>query len=427
MKWHEISIGDLGEVITGNTPLTTDREFYGGAYPFIKPTDMEIDRRYVTTWEENYSEKAFKKYKNAYIPPGSTGVVTIGTVGEKIFQANRYCFTNQSVNVVIPDKTKYNPDFVYYLLKYNLPKVSSANPGTASGRHHVSKSNFCSIKVSVPSDIAIQEKIGEILSAYDALIENNLKRIKLLEELAQRTYEEWFVKFRIKGKQLELNERTNLPGGWTDGTIGDLVNFQNGFAFKSSRFTKQGNPVIKIKNIDNNTVDIIDSDCVDDEYALEAHKFKLNQGDLLIAMTGATLGKVGFLPHSRLDCYLNQRVGRFVKKGDIDNTYFVFCALASDKGLHRVLNLAGGAAQPNISGSQILSIESVIPSDDILKSFSELLQSKISLSLTLRSQNYLLKEARDILLPRLMTGAIDLSGLEEELAVAAEPKSKYNI
>lgn len=68
MKWNKISIGDLGEVITGNTPLTTDREFYGGPYPFIKPTDMDIDRRHVTKWEENYSEKAFKKYKNAYIP-----------------------------------------------------------------------------------------------------------------------------------------------------------------------------------------------------------------------------------------------------------------------------------------------------------------------------------------------------------------------
>ena len=112
----EITIGDLGEVITGNTPPTTNRILYGGPYPFIKPTDMEKDSRYVRVWEETYSEMAFKRYKKAYIPKGATGVVTIGTIGEKLFQADRPCFTNQSVNVVVPSE-KYDANFVYYLLK----------------------------------------------------------------------------------------------------------------------------------------------------------------------------------------------------------------------------------------------------------------------------------------------------------------------
>ena len=145
--WKQVTIGDLGQVITGNTPPKNDPSNYGGSYPFIKPTDMDIDRRYVTSWEENYSDKAFKRYKNSYIPPKATGVVTIGTVGEKMFQADQYCFTNQSVNVVIPSED-YDDDFVFYLLKYSLPKVENANPGTASGRHHVSKSNFCAIKLT---------------------------------------------------------------------------------------------------------------------------------------------------------------------------------------------------------------------------------------------------------------------------------------
>ena len=132
-KWKTVNIGSLGQVITGNTPLTSDREFYGGAHPFIKPTDMDIDRRRVTIWEENYSEKAFKKYRNSYVPTGATGVVTIGTVGEKLFQADQPCFTNQSVNVLIPERGKYNSDFIYYLMKYNLPQVSAANPRYSLG------------------------------------------------------------------------------------------------------------------------------------------------------------------------------------------------------------------------------------------------------------------------------------------------------
>ena len=92
--WKEVKIGDLGQVITGNTPPKKDPSNYGTEYPFIKPTDMDIGRRYVTSWDENYSEKAFKRYRNSYIPPKATGVVTIGTVGDKMFQADRYCFTN---------------------------------------------------------------------------------------------------------------------------------------------------------------------------------------------------------------------------------------------------------------------------------------------------------------------------------------------
>lgn len=424
-KWKIVNIGSLGQVVTGNTPLTSDREFYGGTHPFIKPTDMDIDRRRVTIWEENYSEKAFKKYRNSYIPTGSTGVVTIGTVGEKLFQADQPCFTNQSVNVVIPERGKYNSDFIYYLMKYNLPQVSAANPGTASGRHHVSKSNFCAIKVQVPEEIKTQEKIAYILSAYDDLIENNLKRIKLMEEIVQRTYEEWFVKFRINGKQLKLNKETGLPEGWTFGSLKELVSFQNGFAFKSSKFTTEGQPVIKIKNIGNNTIDVTNTDCVDEDYAKTAEKFQVNEGDLLIAMTGATVGKVGYLPYSVKICYLNQRVGRFINLKGGSNIHFVFSVMTQGSGLQQVLNLASGAAQPNISGNQILSIQTVIPTSDLLKNFNKIAETSIKQILTLLNQNRLLKKSRDILLPRLMTGMIDVSEIDTELSMAAENGVEY--
>ena len=428
MKFKEVNIGSLGQVITGNTPLTSDKEFYGGTYQFIKPTDMDIDRRRVTKWEENYTEKAFKKYKNSYIPKGATGVVTIGTVGEKMFQADRDCFTNQSVNVVIPND-EYDQDFIYYLLKFNLPKVSNANPGTASGRHHVSKSNFCAINVIVPSEKSVQTKIGQILSAYDDFIENNLKRIKLLEELAQRTYEEWFVKFRINGKQLEIGEN-GLPDGWEYGTLGDLINFQSGFAFKAAKFVEVGQPVIKIKNIGNNNVDINNTDCVDEDYAKSAVKFSLTEGDLLIAMTGATVGKVGYVPFSKKTCYLNQRVGRFLNYKGKSNLHFTFSLMTQGDGLQQVLNLAGGAAQPNISGNQILSIKTVIPTEDLLVKYNSFAENNIKQILNLQNQNRLLKESRDILLPRLMSGKIGVGEIEkaqnESLKMVAEPREEYS-
>src|SRR5690606_34957278 len=83
------------------------------------------------------------------------------------------------------------------------------------------------VKISLPP-LQTQRRIASILSAYDDLIENNLKRIKLLEELAQRTYEEWFVKFRVNGVALEMDEETGLPVGWCKNTIGDMIEVGRG-------------------------------------------------------------------------------------------------------------------------------------------------------------------------------------------------------
>ena len=100
-------------------------------------------------------------------------------------------------------------------MKLNLPKVENANPGKASGRHHVSKSNFCSIKVNIIESYNSQKRIADILSAYDDLIENNLKRIKLLEQAAQNIYKEWFVNLRFPGHEnTNISQETGLPKGW---------------------------------------------------------------------------------------------------------------------------------------------------------------------------------------------------------------------
>lgn len=422
MKWNKISIGDLGEVITGNTPLTTDREFYGGPYPFIKPTDMDIDRRHVTKWEENYSEKAFKKYKNAYIPPGSTGVVTIGTVGEKIFQADQYCFTNQSVNVVIPDRSKYDPDFVYYLLKFSLPKVSRANPGTASGRHHVSKSNFCSIKIHVPSQKEVQRKIGTILSAYDDLIENNLKRIKLLEELAQRTYGEWFVKFRVRGEKLKVNKETGLPEGWIKKTLGDMIEVGRGSSprpIADQRYFEGGNiPWLKIADATASHIFIHKTrEHVNDLGASFSRKLK--PGSLIVAASG-TLGFPMFLS---VEACIHDGWIYFSDFNEDLKEYFYFSFI----GLKQYFeSISYGAAIQNINTGIVKASPFILPPKKILAAFREISRPVLKSIEIAQKENILLKEARDILLPRLMSGVIDVEEFDHEpLAMAAEPVATY--
>ncbi len=303
-----------------------------------------------------------------------------------------------------------DPDYIYYLAKSDIirqPAIKSMVG--ASGRQRADKGVVENIDI-LDLPLITQQRIGSILSTYDDLIENNQKHIKLLEEAAQNIYREWFVHFRFPGHETTTwyvdDKGRRLPDGWKYGTISNLVSFQNGFAFKSEKFTDIGQPIIKIKNISDNTIDIENADYVDADYASSAFRFKLEEGDLLIAMTGATIGKVGYLPYSPIDCYLNQRVGRFIHDGEIDNKHFVFCAVSSENGLQQILNLAGGAAQPNISGNQILSIESIVPKVEFQELFYRLIDANIKLVLSLRNQNRLLKEARDILLPRLMNQTI---------------------
>ncbi|MBT1699629.1 restriction endonuclease subunit S [Fulvivirgaceae bacterium PWU4] len=419
MKWNEISIGDLGEVITGNTPLTTDREFYGGVYPFIKPTDMEIGMRHVTKWEENYSEKAFKKYKKAYIPPGSTGVVTIGTVGEKIFQADQFCFTNQSVNVVIPDRTKYDPDFVYYLLKHNLPKVSSANPGTASGRHHVSKSNFCSIKLLVPAHKEVQEKIGAILSTYDDLIENNIKRVKLLKELAERTYDEWFNKFRVNGKRLKLAGGTDLPRGWSKISLGE-----------AAEFVSRG---ISPKYVDEAGITVINQKCIrDGAISLSQSRFTsihtkfakekyLQLYDVVVNSTGAgTLGRVALVTSLNKDVTVDTHVSIVRADKMIISPILLGYAIKSQEALITSLG-KGSTNQLELSRNDLKDlVEIIVPDSNTQKEFDLIVEPVLQLISNLSNQNIYLREVRDILLPRLMNGTIDVSEITGQPELTAE-------
>ena len=247
-----------------------------------------------------------------------------------------------------------------------------------------------SLPVIFPNELPTQRKIASILSAYDDLIENNLKRIKLLEEKAFVTY------------KLLMNSEKLI-----EGKSGDLADVKSGFAFKGTDWTDEGYPVIKIKNIGNNDIDLKDCSLIPENIAEAAAKFKLNAGDLLIAMTGATVGKIGMMPRTETSFYLNQRVGVFKPK--VANAeLFLFCFYNESFAKDAIQSLASGAAQPNISGGQIESIKLFYPKLEIVSKFGYSIKNHFELIWNLKQQNAKLREARDILLPRLMNGQIEV-------------------
>ena len=229
-----ITIGDLGTIITGKTPPTTNKNYYGDYAVFIKPTDISEQCKFTYETEEMYSKFAAEKYESSLIPKGAICVPCIGTIGTKMTMAPCDCYTNQSINSIVCGEN-YDNEYVYYLIKNFLPGLKAYNLGTASGREYVSKSNFEKIELVAEQDINIQKRIGVILSRYDSLIENYQKQIKLLEEAAQRLYKEWFVDLHFPGHE-NTKIVDGVPEGWEKKNLVDLVDVQYGYAFDGKLF-----------------------------------------------------------------------------------------------------------------------------------------------------------------------------------------------
>ncbi|CAH8236320.1 Type I restriction-modification system, specificity subunit S [Vibrio aestuarianus] len=248
--------------------------------------------------------------------------------------------------------------------------------------------------------------------------------------MAQAIFKSWFVDFdpvkaKVNGEQPEGMDASTaslfpeklveselglIPEGWEAGTVGCVTTAKGGYAFKSKQFIESGNPVIKIKNITSSgTVNTLDCQCVDDDVANTASRFKLSNGDLLMAMTGATVGKSGVYVSDGRDAYLNQRVARFESKVDSSAPcWFTYNLVTKDSIFEQIVGAAQGSAQPNISSKGIEQVKAVIPTHDLISKYQELVSPLYAKWISNFKENSQLSELRDTLLPKLLSGEIEL-------------------
>lgn len=339
-------------------------------------------------------------------PPG---VVTgrSGSLG-KVLYLNKP-FWPLNTTLWVKDFKGNNTKYVYYYLQtLNLERYNSGAGVPTLNRNHLD-----TLEVAI-HDNSTQRKIAAILSAYDDLIENNLRRIKILEEMAQNLYREWFVKFRFPGHErvrMVDSPLGKIPEGWEVGTIGDVCQVVPGFAFMSKDWSEDGVPVIKIKNIrPGHLIDTEKVDYIPEQILKRKHKkYFLNNGDILIAMTGATAGKVGKLRTSRR-LLLNQRVAKIEPTDEFSE--YIWCTISSDEAEKNFFRLADGAAQPNMSGSQIEGVDLMIPCSEVISRFATIVSPLLHQIDNLIFQNTNLNSTRDLLIPRLISGELDISNLD---------------
>ncbi len=393
-------MGDLGTIITGNTPPRSRPELYGSHTPFVKATDISENEKYTYNPEEGYSEEGYKKYIKSLVPKGSTCVVTIGSIGKKMTMAHCDLFINQAMNAIIPFPN-FDKDYVYYAVRNVLSNIKALDSGTASGRENVSKSAFSRMEVIIDDDLLIQKRIATALSRYDSLIDNYQKQIKLLEEAAQRLYKEWFVNLRFPGHE-NTKIVDGVPEGWEKKSLNQVINLQSGFAFKSSSFDEKGKyKLVTIKNVKDGRFDGDNVNRLAEVPEKMPIHCRLNDGNILLSLTG-NVGRVCLVNGENY--LLNQRVAKLESKYQA----FSYCLFRSHDMFVEVNNLANGAAQQNVSPIRIGQIQIVVPNEHIINAFEFKASKFVSTILKYHSQLRLLTETRDRLLPKLLSGEIEV-------------------
>jgi len=349
------------------------------------------------------------------------GVITgrYGTLGAVFYVEEDYWPLNTSLYV--QDFKGNEPRFIsYFLQTLNLGSQNSAGAVPGVNRNHLHE-----LEVHLP-DLPTQRRIAGILSAYDDLIENNLRRIRILEEMAQSLYREWFVHFRFPHDRSEASAKAGghesakfkdselgrIPEAWEVVPLSEIINVTHGYAFKGENFSKE--PTSRILTTPGNFrvgggIKYDKLKFYGEEAAIKAG-YVFDPMDLMLTMTdlsktGDTLGYPAFVPKLKGLTFLhNQRIGRVVPVVESFPKHFLHCLFCDDRYRHHIVSRATGLAVKHTSPSRILSFSTALPTTgtliDDFDCRAELLFRRVNV-LIASLEN--LKQTRDLLLPKLLT------------------------
>lgn len=233
-----------------------------------------------------------------------------------------------------------------------------------SVRGGITWDDICRLELPIPPI----EKQLEIANSYKAITERIALKQKINDNLTEQCSADYNL--MLNGYTTESEE---LPDGWCNGSIGSYCDVKSGFAFKSDWWTTEGYKVIKIANIVNNSIDLDNCDCVIAEHANKANNFYVQSGDILIAMTGATTGKIGMVPLCSEPIVVNQRVGKFfLGDNPIEKAPFLFATLLYSRVIrHLQPDGTAGSAQDNLSADNIKDIAIVLPEQAVIDTFNQ--------------------------------------------------------
>ena len=392
-EWKKVKLGEIASAIqTGPFGSQLHQSDYSkDGTPVVMPKDIingKIDKSSIARVESQHVER-LSRHK---ISEGDILYSRRGDVGKCAYtvdaQKGWLCGTG-CLRVTI-DREKALPQFIFYQLQKRDTIGWVEKHAIGATMLNLNTSILSDVPIELPS-LPIQHRIATILSRYDSLIENYQKQIKLLEEAAQRLYKEWFVDLRFPGHE-NTKIVDGLPEGWEKKAISQLGEYLNGFAFKPSDWQETGKPIIKIKEMGNG----VGNDTPRNNGERVPAKYLVKSGDLLFSWSATLMvivwsGEEGWLNQHLFKVTPSEGIGREFLLQSISNTIGEF------------QNLTTGSTMKHIQRNKLDQVYVNVPNDEIMNLYCNIAEKTREQFLLLSSQTRLLTEARDRLLPKLMS------------------------
>lgn len=389
------SVCRLGGLVSFRTgKLNSNAAKAGGAYPFF------------TCSQETYRTDTYSFDTECVLLAGNNanGIYPIKYfVGR--FDAYQRTYVIESL-----DQKRLLTRYLYYALQLQLEHLRSISTGAATKFLTLTLLN--SIEIRLPP-LPYQERIANILSAYDHLIENNTRRIAILEGMAKRIYEEWFVQFRFPGHenfQMVESEFGPIPETWEVRRATDVCCFVKGVEPGRKQYvtvpTKSTVPFLRVGDLSKRSSGLF----IDRSLAKGN---LLSQGDIAISLDGT----IGIVRYGLCGAF-SGGVRKVIPTDPSVGRAFVYQFLCSEYAQGHISAHANGATILH-AGSSIRNLALVLPSPQLLKRFEELTGSMMDLVISLEQKNASLRSTRDLLLPKLISGELDVSKVPEPQPEAA--------
>ena len=402
MSWELKSFNELGFIGRGKSRHRprNDESLYGGIFPLIQTGDVKSANLYLTEYSQTYSQKGLEQSK--LWEPNTLCITIAANIADTTILGIQACFPDSIIGFVANEEL-CDIRFIKYHFDIVQKQMQMVSQGAT--QDNLSLEKLLKFKVPTPP-LPTQKRIASILSAYDELIENNLKRIRLLEETAQNIYKEWFVDFRFPNYENALiNQEMGLPEGWEVKKISSIVEFKGGFPFKSSEYTESGKyRIVTIKNVGDRFFDGNNTSGIENIPDKMKEYCKLQEGNILMSLTG-NIGRTCLVYGDNF--LLNQRVV-IIKPTYSENSAFCYFLFNTDSIKGLMNNLASGVAQQNLSPVKLEEQLIPLPPWNLMLRYSTATNGIVNQIISLNKQNQKLKEARDILLPRLMNRTIEV-------------------
>lgn len=400
MTWVERSLDELGFVSRGKSKHRPRDavHLYGGEYPFIQTGDVKHAGLYLNEYTQTYSEAGLAQSK--LWPAGTLCITIAANIADTSILGIDACFPDSIIGF-IPDRKKADARFIKYLFDSKL-KLEYKQFTQGAAQDNLSQGKLLTLKFRIPENVNYQIRIAEIVSKYDDLIENNRRRIQLLEESARLLYKEWFVHLRFPGHE-HVKIVDGVPEGWVKTNAYDVMDVLSGGTPKTgvADYWDGDIPFFTPRDTTSSPFTFHTEKTIT-ERALQSCNSRLYPKYTLFITARGTVGKLSF---AQRPMAMNQSCYALIGKGLL-NQVFLYCALNSS--IEQFKARASGSVFDAIVVDTFKQIPFLKPTDKLLIAFNEDASKIFQQIDNLSIMNLKLAEARNLLLPRLMNGELTL-------------------